>query len=107
MRGCREVLRLPAGFRERLVRDLLEQILEERVMAALGRARVRLDGQDLLAHERGEERLELRLAQVRQCRQSRLREALAEHGRVLKDAPLLGFEPVETRGHERMERLRY
>ncbi len=54
---------LPIGPRERLVRDLPQEILEEGILPALRRARVGLHRQHLLAHDRRKERLELGLAQ--------------------------------------------
>jgi hypothetical protein len=87
--GGREMLRLPVRPRERLVRDLLQEVLEEGVLAALRRARVGLHREHLLAHERGEHWLQLLLGQPRQRREPALREALPQHGRVLEDAPLL------------------
>ena len=44
-----EVLRLALAARERFVCDALDDVLQERVLAALGRQRIGLDGEDLLA----------------------------------------------------------
>ena len=94
LRG-REVLRLALLLRDRLVGDVLDDVLEERVLAALGRARVGLDREDLLADQRGEQRLELCLGQAGQRRQPRLGERLAEHGTVLDEPALLWRQAVE------------
>ena len=104
-RGGGEVPRLAVGLRERLVGDLAQQVLEEAVLAVLGRARVGLDAEDLLAGERGEDRLELGLGAAPQRRERLLRERLAEHGRVLDDAALGRREPVEPRRDQRVQRL--
>ena len=47
--------------RERLVRDSPDEVLEEAVLAVLGRARVGLEREHLLPHERREQRLQLAL----------------------------------------------
>ena len=64
LRGA-EVLGLALSLRERLVGDVAHDVLEECVLAALGRAGVCLDRENLLAYERAEERLEIRLRRVR------------------------------------------
>ncbi len=102
--GC-EVASLPLTFGQRVVRDPLEQILKEAVLAELGRARVGLNRKDLLAHERGEERVELSLVQAGQRPQAGLRERLAEHGGVLEQPPLVRLETVEPRRDQGVERL--
>ena len=45
--------------RERLVGDVPDQVLEEAVLAVLGRTGVGLQGEHLLADERSEQRVEL------------------------------------------------
>ena len=106
MRGGGEVPRLPLALRERLVGDVADEVLEEAVLAVLGRARIGLDAEDLLADERGEQRLELGLAQPASAASACLRERLAEHGAVLEQPPLLRREAVEPRGDQRVQRLR-
>ena len=64
--GRGEVPRLAVAAGERLVGDLPHELLEEAVLAALGRARIGLEREHLLAHERGEQRLELRRRQARE-----------------------------------------
>ena len=103
--GRGEVLRLALGLREHLVRDLLDDVLQEGVLAALGRARIGLHRDDLLAQQRGEQRLELVGVAPAERRQPELGERLAEHRGVLDDAPLLGAEPVEPRRDQRVQRL--
>ena len=61
--GRGEVTRPPLVLRERLVGDVADEVLQEAVLAVLGRARVGLDAEHLLAHERGEQRLELLLSE--------------------------------------------
>ena len=53
--------RPPLPLRERLVGDVPDEVLEEAVLAVLGRARIGLDAEHLLADEPGEDRLELLL----------------------------------------------
>ena len=52
MLGCCEMARPPVVPRERLVRDVADEILEESVLPVLGRPRVGLNAEHLLAHER-------------------------------------------------------
>ena len=59
MRGGGEVPGTALPLRERLVGDVADEVLEEAVLAVLGRARVGLDAEHLLAHERREQRLDL------------------------------------------------
>ena len=59
--GRGQVAGLALAPRERLVGDVADEVLEESVLAVLGRARVGVDAEHLLADERGEQRLELRL----------------------------------------------
>ncbi len=104
LRGA-EVLGLALSLRERLVGDVAHDVLEERVLTALGRAGVGLDREDLLADERAEERLEVRLVESGERRQAEPRERLPEHRSVLDEAPLLRRKPVETSGDESVQRL--
>ena len=52
VRGGREVPRAALPLRERLVGDVAHEVLEEAVLAVLGRARVGLHAEHLLADER-------------------------------------------------------
>src|SRR5207244_2592022 len=81
--------------------------LEEAVLAVLGGARVGLDGQDLLAYERGEEGLELGPGEPADRRQPLLRERLAKYCAVLEQAPLVGREAVQTGSDQRLECFRH
>ena len=65
--GGGEVPRSPIAFRQRLVGDVAHEVLQEAVLAVLGRARVGLEAEHLLAHERAEQRLELLLGAVRRA----------------------------------------
>ena len=58
-RRSRQMPGLPLGSRERLVGDLPEQVLQEAVLAALGRARVGFQAENLLSRKASEKRLEL------------------------------------------------
>jgi hypothetical protein len=58
MGGGPQVPDLPVAPREHLVRDNPDEILEEAVLAALGRARVALEREHLLADERGQQGFE-------------------------------------------------
>ena len=57
--GRSQVLRPPLALRKRLVGDVPDEVLQEAVLAALRRTRIGLHTEHLLAHERGEQRLEL------------------------------------------------
>ena len=59
--GRGQVAGLAVAVRERLVGDVPDEVLEEAVLPVLGRARIGLDAQHLLADERREQRLELGL----------------------------------------------
>ena len=59
VRGRGEVAGTPLVPRQRLVGDVADEVLQEAVLPVLGRARVGLQAEHLLAHERGEQRLEL------------------------------------------------
>ena len=105
--GGGEVAGLPVAAGERLVRDALDERLQEAVLAALRRARVGLEREQLLPHERGEDRLEVGLCASRDGRQPAPCERLAEDGSVLECAPFQRAEPVQARGDQRVERLGY
>ena len=94
------------SLRERLVGDVADEVLEEAVLAVLGRARVGLHTEHLLAREGDEHRLEVGVG-ARKRRQRVSREGLAEHGRVLEQSTLLRREPVEPRGDQCVQRLRH
>ena len=51
VRGHREMAGFPLPDRERLVRDSAQEVLSERELVSLGRERVDLDRQDLLAEQ--------------------------------------------------------
>ena len=56
--GGSEVLVAPLPFGQRLVGDVAQQVLEEGVLALLGRARVGLQPQHFSPHHAGEELLQ-------------------------------------------------
>lgn len=105
--GDLEVAGLPLLPGEPVVGDLQDERLQEAVLAALRRARVALQGEDLLADEGGEQGLDLALGEARHRGERAGRERLAEHGRVLEAAPFGLLEPVESGGDERLQRLRH
>ncbi len=63
--GRGEVASPALAFRQRLVGDMAHEVLQEPVLPLLGRAWVGLQREDLLAHEPGEQRAELVLADPR------------------------------------------
>ena len=107
VRGGGEVAALAVAAGERLVGDAADEVLEEAVLAALGRARVGLDAEDLLPYEASQERVELGLGEAGERGERLLGEGLAEHGGVLQEAPLLGGEAVEPGGDQALQRLGY
>src|SRR5207248_253380 len=78
--GSREVLLASLPLRQRLVGNVAEQVLEERVLTLLGRARIRLQSQNFSPHHAGQERLHLLDFETAQRRQRLRGERLAEHG---------------------------
>ena len=99
MLGGGQVLGAPLALRQRLVGDLPEQVLEEPVLAVLGRARVGLEPEHLLADEAAEQPLQLARSSSRSSAASAPRsERLPEHGGVAEQPPLLGRQPVQPRG---------
>ncbi len=105
--GSGEVLGLALLAGEHLVGDALDDVLDEGVLAALGRGRIRLDGEHFLPQQRRKERLEALGIESSERAQPLLRERLAEHRAVLHELALRGSQPVEAGGDERMERLRH
>ena len=103
--GRGEVAPLAVGPGERVVGNLPDQGLDEGVLAALRAPRIRLEGEELAAHERPQARLELVLGDPRDGREPGEREGLAEDGRIGDEDPLVGREPVQAGGDERRERL--
>ena len=103
--GSGQMLRLALLLRDRLVRDVLDDVLQERVLAALGRAWVGLDREDLLADERDEQRLELVVPLPGERDEAGLRERLAEHRPVLDEPPLGLRQAVQPGCDQGVERL--
>ena len=101
-----EMFRLSPLLGDGVVRDLLHDVLEERVLASLRRARVGLDGEHLLAEERREQRLQLPLRQPGDLGEARFRERLPEHRAVLDESTLLRRQAVEPGGDQGLQRLR-
>ena len=107
MLGGREVARAPLPSGECLVRDVADEVLQEAVLAVLRRARVGLKRDDLLAHERMKQCVELRLAEPGECGERCARKRLSEHGSVLQQPALLRRQTVETGGDQRMQGFRH
>ena len=78
----------------------------KRVLAALGRARIGLVRQELLAREIEQARLQRCDLGATHCRERREREALAQDRGVLQQRTVLRTEGVQTGGDERVEGLR-
>src|SRR5437899_1359060 len=92
-------------LRERLERYMPDEVLKEAVLPVLGRAWVGLEREHLFLDERREQRIELILTKTRDRRRCPTRERLADDGRVLKQATLLGRQPVEACGDQPVQRL--
>ena len=84
-----EMADLAIPLREGVVGDLADERLDEGVLAALGAARVRLEGQELPADEGAQARLELRLGDARDGRQPGQGEALAEDRGIRDQRPIV------------------
>jgi hypothetical protein len=92
--GGGEVLGASVALRQRLVGDAADDVLEEAVLTVLRRPRIRLQSQQLLSDEAGQERLQLRLCLPGQRGERGRRERLSEHCRVLDELPLLRAQAV-------------
>jgi hypothetical protein len=103
--GHREMAGFAVATAQGLVRDSLDEVLEEAVLAPLGRVRVGLDLEELLPHERPERLLQVGGRDARDGRDRRGGERLAEHRRILEDAALAGGEGIEARSDECVQRL--
>jgi hypothetical protein len=79
-----------------------EEVLEE-VLSALGRARVRLEREDLLAHEGREHPLDLGLRNARHRGQRTPWERLSHHRRVLNELAFFVGPPSMRAATESME----
>jgi len=100
-----QVARRALAFGERLVGDVANEVLQEAVLTALGRARIGLHPEHFLAHQPGQQRLQLRLGRRRERGKRRQREGLAEHRSVLQQPPLLGQEAIQAGGDQRVQGL--
>jgi len=94
-------------LRERVVRDLPYQRLDERVLAAFGAQRVALADQELASNQGLEARLEDGIVDAGHRRETRAREALAEHGRIQDERPIRPIERVEAGGNQGSQRRRH
>ena len=97
---------LAVALGQRVVGDLADERLDERVLAALGAAGVGLVREQLAPHERPQPRLEVGLLDPGHDREPGQREALAEDGGVHDEAPVGRVEAVEPGGDQRGQRLR-
>ena len=105
--GGSQVAGLALPLRECLVGNMTDEVLQEPVLTALGRARIRLHAQHLLAHQPGQQRLELLYGCAGEGRERLPGEGLPEHRPVLEQAPLLLGEPVEAGCDQGMEGFRH
>ena len=102
--GGGEMADLAVAPGEGVVGDLPDERLDERVLAALRRTGVGLEGQQLPANEVTERVGERRRVAPAHRGESRDGEALAEHGGILHEAPGRR-QGVEPRGDERRQCL--
>jgi len=83
------VLGLAILLRERVVGHFADEVLQEPVLATLGRAGVSLQRDDLLAHQRGQDRFDVFLRKTGHLCDPLFEERLAEDRPVLDDTSLL------------------
>ena len=83
-----QVTRASVAARQRAVRDLADERLDELVLPALGRARIGLEVEQLAPHEPAQPRLQLVDGHAAHRCQRIGREDLAEHGGVLEQGPI-------------------
>jgi hypothetical protein len=105
--GRSEVTDLAVAPRQRPVRDLADERLDERVLAALGRSRVGVQHEQLAPDEGPQVPDERRLLEAADRGERRRREALAEHRGVLQEGAVGRLEGVETARDEGSQRLRH
>src|SRR5450759_590257 len=104
--GGSEMAGLSVAPCERVVGDLADERLDESVLAALGRAGVGLEREELAADEGAEARVELDPVDSRYRCEAGEGEGLAEDGGIAEEAPIGRLEAVETGCDEGGERLR-
>ncbi len=92
----RQVAGLAVLSCQRVVRDLSDQGLDERVLAAFRAARVHLVGEQLAPDQAAHPGLEGGRVDPGNGRQPGRREALAEHGRIEDEAAVGRIKAVET-----------
>ena len=101
-----QVPRAAVPARERAVRDLLDQRLDEPILAALRRARIGLDLEQLAANQGAQARLQV-IGRAGDRGQRIGGEDLAKDGGVLEERAVGRLESVQPRGDERAERVRH
>ena len=101
-----QVPRATVAARERAVGDLLDQRLDEPILAALRRSRVGLDLEQLAADQGAQPRLQL-LGRAGDGCQRIGGEDLAKHRRVLQQRPIRRLQRIQARGDQRAQRLRH
>ena len=104
MFGGGEVAHPALTLRQRLIGDVTDEVLQEPVLTMLGRAWVGLERHHLLAHERREERIELRLSLTGESGKASACKCLAEHRSVLEQTPFVRGD-VKPRRDQRVQRL--
>ena len=89
--------------RERSVRDLADEPMDEAVLPALRGARVDVELEELASNEVAQPRLERLGILARHRGDAGEREAEAEDRRLLDECPVARLEAVEASGDERLE----
>ena len=105
--GGGKVPRATVALRQRAVGDLLDEALDEPILAALRRAGVVVEGDELSPREAAEASLNLVRGEPGDGRQRIGAERQPDDRCVLEQAALGRVEPVQARRDERVERLRH
>ena len=93
----------PLLLRQRFVRHPPDQVAQELVLPVLGRQPIRLDAEQLLPEQGGEDRVRLLGWRAVHGDDRIPCEGLAEDGRVLDQSPLRRLQPVEACGDQPVE----
>src|SRR5579859_6920285 len=95
----------PLPSREGLIGDVADEVLQEAVLAVLGRARVGLKRDDFLANQGVEQRIEFCLRELGERGERGARERLPEYRSILEQPALRRRETIQAGGDQRMQRL--
>ena len=102
----RQVANLAVALRERVVRDLPDEALDEGVLATLGGARVHVADEQLASDERQQPWLQFSCHGAGDRRQSGDAKALPEDGGIGHELAVCRLQAIEARRDERGQRLR-